>query len=518
MRVGYLRISSEDQAEGLSPEIQRAALLAAGAEQIFEDLGRSGFKNITRAGFEDLLKAIEAGKVTQVITNTYSRLSRNAKDSARLDEALLAAGATVLDLGTGQEYEPAELTPELLALLARQESRAKSKRLKQTFQSFRDAGLSPSHRAPWGIRIPTRASKQRGDDPPDAVERVPIRDDSVYGKARAMVDHYLKTGCSHAELFRYCLANDIPLRSTNTICKWLRQPMVERLVLNAGEPAQIEKIAARHKNGFKRSEGRTESHWMRGLVLCDRCGKPMGSANKRQALKCMHQTCPNTKQVRTEMISWAISAALSKATETAPQKLIEVTKGRQATQQELDLQKQQKDIEQLLKKQPTLGAVLEPQVEAIEKQLRDLASVDLSFQQTMALDWLKDRSTVDWYLIPLALKPRIYRALIKSVSCDEGMPVKVILADGTLGEPPEDWLKITNNLGVIYGTQLLPDGTEKPAPLSDDTEDLLGWERLISGTWEDSLTPSEREELEAWRAGENATHAETVATGPEEYQ
>ena len=40
----------------------------------------------------------------------------------------------------------------------------------------------------------------------------------------------------------------------------------------------------------------------------------------------------------------------------------------------------------------------------------------------------------------------------------------------------------------------------------------------ISGTWEDSLTPSEREALEAWRAGENATHAETVATGHDEYQ
>ena len=93
MKVGYLQISSEDQAEGLSPEIQRRALIAAGAEEIFEDLGLSGYSGRRRPGFEALMEAVIAGRVSQVICNTYSRLSRNAKDSARLDDALMAAEA-----------------------------------------------------------------------------------------------------------------------------------------------------------------------------------------------------------------------------------------------------------------------------------------------------------------------------------------------------------------------------------------------------------------------------------------
>lgn len=189
MKVGYLRISSDDQAEGLSPEIQRQALKNAGSQRIFEDLGLSGYSGRTRPGFEKLLAAIVAGEVSQVVCNTYSRLSRNAKDSARLDDALLAAGATVLDLGTGQTYEPKELTPELLALLARQESRAKSKRMNQTYRALKDAGLSVAFKAPFGVRIPTRSSKQRGDDPPEAEERVPIRDPETYPLARELVDH-----------------------------------------------------------------------------------------------------------------------------------------------------------------------------------------------------------------------------------------------------------------------------------------------------------------------------------------
>lgn len=479
MRVGYLRISAEDQTGGLSPEIQRQALHDAGAQQIFQDLGLSGYSGKTRPGFEALLAAIAAGQVTQVVCNTYSRLSRNAKDSGRLDDALLMAGATVLDLGTGQTYEPQELTPELLALLARQESRAKSKRIHQTYQAFKDAGLSHSARAPWGIRIPTRASKQRGDDPPEAKERVPIRDESLYSKARALVEHYLSTGCTHAELFRWCQHQGIPLSSASSCRKWLTHPMVVQLVLNAGEPAQIAKVAARHATGWKRPRhANVESHPLRGLVFCNRCGRPMGSSNRRSALKCMRQTCANNKQVRTELISWAVSAALSKATEIAPRRLLETKQGRKATAQEIELQNQQLALEQAINKAPALEASLRPQIESLDRQLSKLEISDLSYWQTLAADWVRERSTLDWYLIPSELKPRIYRALIRSVHCDDGRPLRTILEDGTVGELPDQWPEITN-AGVTFGVQILPNGTLKRAPLRDDGIDLLGWHRLL---------------------------------------
>jgi len=478
MKAGYLRISAEDQAGGLSPEIQRQALINAGAQQIFEDLGLSGYSGKTRPGFEALLSAITIGQVSQVICNTYSRLSRNAKDSARLDDALLAVEATVLDLGTGQTYEPRELTPELLALLARQESRAKSKRMNQTYQAFKDAGLSHSARAPFGIRIPTRASKQRGDDPPEAEERVPIRDPETYPLARQLVDHYLATGINASELVRWGQERGYPFTSGHGVHKWFAHPLVVRLVLNAGEPAQLEKIAARHRYGFKRSDQPNESHPLRGLVICSHCDKPMSSANRRSALRCTNRSCENNRQVRTELISWAISAALSKATETAPRKLLEATQGRQATPQEIELQSQQKALEKAVKSAPALEATLRPQIEALDRQLAELQSTDLSHWQTLAQEWIRGRDTWDWYQIPAELKPRIYRALIRSVHCDEGRPLRVTLADGTVGQPPDDWPDITN-AGVTYGVEFLPDGRTRRAPLRDDGPDRLGWHRLL---------------------------------------
>ena len=51
------------------------------------------------------------------------------------------------------------------------------------------------------------------------------------------------------------------------------------------------------------------------------------------------------------------------------------------------------------------------------------------------------------------------------------------MADGTVGEPPDDWPEITN-AGVTYGIEF--DGNRKRrAPLRDDGIDTLGWHRLL---------------------------------------
>ncbi len=480
MRVGYLRISDKGQTDNVTVEVQRAALLKADAEKVFEDLGLSAFKeDVERPGFEELIEWVDRGKVSVLIVNSLDRLSRSEWNTARINRSLREAGAKILNLQVGHEEEPGELGQDLFAAVARDESRRKSRRIHQTYQAFKDAGVSHSARAPWGVRIPTRASIRRGDDPPAAKERVPIRDEALYPKARALVEQYLSTACTHAELFRWCQQQGIPLRSASSCRKWLTHPMVVQLVLNAGEPAQIAKVTERHAKGWKRPTAEAvESHPLRGLVFCDRCGRPMGSANRRSALKCMRQTCGNNQQVRTVMINWAVSAALAKATKTAPRRLLEATQGRQATPQEIELQGQQKALEKAIKSAPALEATLRPQIEALDRQLAELQSTDLSHWQTLAQDWIKGRDTLDWYWIPAELKPRIYRALIRSVHCDEGRPLRVVLADGTVGEPPDDWPVITN-AGVSYGEEVLPDGRVRRAPLRDDGPDRLGWHRLL---------------------------------------
>lgn len=486
-KVGYLRISSEEQADGLSPEVQRQGLLDAGAERIYEDLGVSGFKQVVRPGFEALLKALDADQVDLVIVNTYSRLSRNAKDSARLDDALLAVGAKVHDLNTGQIHEPAELTPELLALMARQESRQKSKRQRQTFEQMRSTGQSVSSKAPWGLRLPTRASIRRGDDPADAKERVVIRDPSTFDSARAVVDHYLKEGCSGAELLRFALReHGAPFKTVMGITKWLTSDLVIEHVLFAGELDQIQKIKKRHQNGWKRAEGKSENHPLRGLVICDECGRLMSSCNERKGMKCTDITCSNSKMTRLELIKWAACGALSSASKTAKSKLLDTVEKRTPSPAEQKLEKEIAGIKKLLNDVPSLSDTLQPQVDELEKRLKQEQQVDLSHWRLLSADWMDALEVWDWYQIPADLKPRVFRATINSIRCRDGRVVGVELKGGDDGVLPDKWPKVSN-AGVAWGIQLDDDGKTKPAkllegksPLSEHPEwEPLNWRGLL---------------------------------------
>lgn len=480
--VGYLRISSTDQVEGLSPETQRKALEKAGCVEIYEDLGVSGFKaNVRRKGFEELLEAIGAGTVKKVVVNTYSRLSRNSRDSARLDDALQGAGATVLDLATGQELEPAELTPELLALFARQESRLKSKRQQQVFNEFRAAGKSLSSKAPWGLRLPTRASKMRGDDDPNAEERVIIRDTATYQLARELVEQYLKTGCSTADLLRWAMDHGAPFTARSGLNHWLDHPLVKEHILLPGEAQQIAAIKQRHTNGWKRGKQGVPSPF-RGLVVCNRCGKPMASANRRQALRCALDSCSNNKQIRLELVKWAASFALCKASRIASKRLLDSLEKKAPTLEEQALQIKIDALEDAIKRAPDLEELQRPIINQMIKQQTVLDGQEISHWRALSNNFLQDLSPLDWLLIPEDLMPRIFRMLIRSVYVDNGKVIGIELLDGSPGALPVNW-PLINNRGVDWlpALGLTENNGERYAidKIIDEKQDILNWRGFI---------------------------------------
>lgn len=480
--VGYLRISSTDQVEGLSPETQRKALEKAGCVEIYEDLGVSGFKaNVRRKGFEELLEAIGAGTVKMVVVNTYSRLSRNSTDSARLDDALQGAGATVLDLATGQELEPAELTPELLALFARQESRLKSKRQHQVFNEFRAAGKSLSSKAPWGLRLPTRASKLRGDDDPNAEERVIIRDTATYQLARELVQHYLKTGCSTADLLRWAMDHGAPFTARSGLNHWFTHPLVEQHILLPGEAQQIAAIKKRHTNGWKRGQHGLPSP-LRGLVVCNRCGKPMASANRRQALRCALDSCSNNRQVRIELVKWAAGFALCKASRVASKRLLDSLERKEPTAEEQALQVQIDALEAAITRAPDLERLQRPLINQLIKQQSLLEGRELSHWRALSNEFLRDLLPMHWMSIPEDLMPRVFRTLLRAIRVDDGQVVGVELLDGTRGELPDKW-PLINNRGVdwlpAFGlSEASGDRSVIDRIMSKDI-DVLNWRGLI---------------------------------------
>src|SRR5260370_10927899 len=99
LRAGvYARLSETyDAAESVPTQIERGTDHAArrgwAVTATFRDDGFSGFKEITRDGFGELIAAIEAGAVDVVIVRDIDRLTRNLTDWNAFEKACVRHGA-----------------------------------------------------------------------------------------------------------------------------------------------------------------------------------------------------------------------------------------------------------------------------------------------------------------------------------------------------------------------------------------------------------------------------------------
>ena len=140
LRAGvYARLSETyDAAESVPTQIERGTDHATrrgwAVTATFKDDGFSGFKEITRDGFGELIAAIEAGAVDVVIVRDIDRLTRNLTDWNAFEKVCVRHGVRLsaytggdLDLSTaeGAYYGGME------TLRARRESAVKSARVRE---------------------------------------------------------------------------------------------------------------------------------------------------------------------------------------------------------------------------------------------------------------------------------------------------------------------------------------------------------------------------------------------------
>ena len=140
LRAGvYARLSETyDAAESVPTQLERGTGHATrrgwAVTATFKDDGFSGFKEITRDGFGELIAAIEAGAVDVVIVRDIDRLTRNLTDWNAFEKACVRHGVRLsaytggdLDLSTaeGAYYGGME------TLRARRESAVKSARVRE---------------------------------------------------------------------------------------------------------------------------------------------------------------------------------------------------------------------------------------------------------------------------------------------------------------------------------------------------------------------------------------------------
>jgi site-specific DNA recombinase len=108
--IGYIRVSSDTQADNASLPAQREAILAYCKSErlqlfnIFEDV-QSGEDASSRSGLQFALSSLYAGLADCLLVYRLDRFSRNVLDSESLKEQLKAAGKRLITVGEEIDFE-----------------------------------------------------------------------------------------------------------------------------------------------------------------------------------------------------------------------------------------------------------------------------------------------------------------------------------------------------------------------------------------------------------------------------
>lgn len=153
-----------EQERALRAEAEGRGLDVAG---VYVDNGVSAFKKVNRPGWADLVAAIETGEVTHVLTVALDRATRRVADMAMIREAAEEADCVIV--ADGREYHPADdaLALYLGGIVAEQESRDKSRRVRAAKQEALERGLYNGGRRPFGFRKVDGAARGYWEQDPD---------------------------------------------------------------------------------------------------------------------------------------------------------------------------------------------------------------------------------------------------------------------------------------------------------------------------------------------------------------
>jgi DNA invertase Pin-like site-specific DNA recombinase len=170
--VGYVRVSTEEQAEsGAGLAAQRAAILAEAERrgwhviEVIEDAGFSG-KDLQRPGIIAALDTLKRHKADTLVVSKLDRLSRSMLDfAAIMNRATKEHWALVaLDLGVDTTTPSGEMMANVLATFAQFERRLISERTKDALRVKKAQGvrLGRDRAIPVEIAERIRAERDRG--------------------------------------------------------------------------------------------------------------------------------------------------------------------------------------------------------------------------------------------------------------------------------------------------------------------------------------------------------------------
>ena len=316
--VGYARLSTTDQARGLTLEQQVQRLKEAGAGEVLVDL-MSGTSE-ARPRYRELLKRVKAGNVSKVVATRWDRLTRGATETCRLVDVFTADGApdlVLLDDPMDLSSVGGRLQLRLLGAVAQAEVERISERAAAGKAHRKAKGLVD--KAPFGMK--QIAGKIEPDNDPFFSVLKDRREVSRGELVLEMIDK-LEENISFVAPWRH-IGEKYGI--------WKDRVMIQRLLINpalrgakvgkrcknlsiatwadveegAGgtplvDPERHQQLEARIRGAQARrsSPDKRRQHVLSGKVLCNHCGRKMGRANRagrntpgNPVYRCLNEDC-----------------------------------------------------------------------------------------------------------------------------------------------------------------------------------------------------------------------------------
>lgn len=310
----YLRLSLDREGK-TAIERQEADCRAWAARNNLEvrrvhvDRGRSGFKNVTRAGFDDAIAALTTGTVGTLIVWKVDRLSRRGMGQVGtvLDDVEKVGGRIVfVQDGLDTSHTQARLVLALLSEVARSESANIGLRVASAKAHLRNLGRWIGGQPPYGLRV--AADGRLEHDPRTALVVREVAERALAGEALVRIARDFNSrqipaprggtwgvGTLSQLLRAPALAGLLPEtvkregKYTNEVVPWRSPETGETVSIGKGivtpaEQLQIARIlearVAVDKTGRRRGVRAQTEHLLTGFARCGGCTGRMSAAGR----------------------------------------------------------------------------------------------------------------------------------------------------------------------------------------------------------------------------------------------
>lgn len=327
MKLGYARVSKEEQVDSLPAQVAR--LRNAGCDEVVEE--QESGKVDSRPGLAEVIAAVRAGRVKELVITRADRLGRNAAFADELIALCDLQGVTMtaLDGGAIESATPQGfMQARLITTMAEVESRMLSLRLRRQFEQYRSQGRHLRRRKPFGYQGGTdHKLEPHPDHWPQALK--------VLERLRVVGSF---TGVAR-ELPSWCSWTPAPTNLQNWFCNPVIRGHVAHLLdrtsgkgwsqrwaetyydqhpalISEAEWRDLADHLRRPINKFQAVTDREGRHGLTGLLRCANCGHNMrrNSAAGVTWWRCRHRLCEERAAIKEEA---ALPAAIAAAVDAA---------------------------------------------------------------------------------------------------------------------------------------------------------------------------------------------------------